>query len=359
MTYSGTYGQTKINVDQLISYAFRDSGKTAEEITPEYVQAAKQALFYILQNSTNRGINIWLQKFVYMGSQIDQQYLSMPAQYNDILEAAWVYSTTPQITSALPVASTTAAALFDQSDNASLDLYATSTLVDNYFGATYSQGQRIFYVGFNAHSPNIPTTYNLDLQVTKDGVNWETWESFPATTLNDREWAYFSINTTQPFNGFRLFNRDTTTTFSLRAIQFSIGQQIIPMARLNRTTYFNLPNPQFNSQRSLQYYFDRQIEPKIYLWPTAQNNFQIFRFIVDICPQDVGSLTNQLYVPNRVLPFLQAALSHKIAMQLPGTDLAKVQYLEKLALDARTTFEEQDYDKSPIYFQPNIAPYTS
>ena len=98
---------------------------------------------------------------------------------------------------------------------------------------------------------------------------------------------------------------------------------------------------------------------QVYLWPTPQNAFQIFRFIVDICPQDVGSLTNELYVPNRVLPFLQAALSHKIAMQLPGTDLARVQYLEKLALEARTTFEEQDYDKSPIYFQPNIAPYTS
>jgi len=62
LAYSGTYNQTKINVDQLISYAYRDAGKTAEEITPEYIQTAKQALFYVLQNSVNRGINIWLQK---------------------------------------------------------------------------------------------------------------------------------------------------------------------------------------------------------------------------------------------------------------------------------------------------------
>ena len=50
MAYSNTTGQTTINVDQLISYAFRDAGKTAEEITPEYIQAGKQALFYNLQN---------------------------------------------------------------------------------------------------------------------------------------------------------------------------------------------------------------------------------------------------------------------------------------------------------------------
>ena len=80
--------------------------------------------------------------------------------------------------------------------------------------------------------------------------------------------------------------------------------------------------------------------------------------IVEQQPQDVGSLTNELYMPDRVVPYIQAALSHKLAMQLPGVDFARVQYLEKLALDARTQFEEEDRDKSPIYFQPNISYYT-
>jgi hypothetical protein len=60
LAYSGTTNQTKINVDQLISYAFRDAGKLAEEISPEYINAGKQALFYILQNLSNRGVNLWL-----------------------------------------------------------------------------------------------------------------------------------------------------------------------------------------------------------------------------------------------------------------------------------------------------------
>ena len=78
-----------------------------------------------------------------------------------------------------------------------------------------------------------------------------------------------------------------------------------------------------------------------------------------MCIRDsVGSLSNELYLPDRVVPYIQAALSHKLSMQIPGIDLNRVQYLEKLALQARTEFEEEDRDKSPIYFQPNIAPYT-
>jgi hypothetical protein len=145
---------------------------------------------------------------------------------------------------------------------------------------------------------------------------------------------------------------------SMRAIQFAQSQQVIPMARLNRTDYFSLPNKQFPSERSLQYWFNRQIDPEMYLWPVPNNNFQAFSLIIECQPQDVGSLTNELYMPDRAIAYFQAALSHKLAMQLPGTDMARVQYLEKMALDLRTQFEEEDRDKSPIYFQPNISYYT-
>jgi hypothetical protein len=91
MAYSGTTGNTTINVDQLISYAYRDAGKTAEEITPEYVQAAKQALFYNLQNLSNLGVNLWLLENVLVGAVNAQQYLELPSTTIDVREANWVY----------------------------------------------------------------------------------------------------------------------------------------------------------------------------------------------------------------------------------------------------------------------------
>lgn len=358
MAYSGTYNQTKVNVDQLISYAFRDAGKTSEEMTPEYISAAKQSLFYILQNSVNRGINIWLQEIVVVGAQTNQQVLPMPANTVDVLEANWIYIVNPTFSSTLPTDNSTVPVMFDQTANADLNEHGTSTLSKNYFGAAYSQATRLYYVGFNAYAPSGSATYNLDFQVSDDGVTWTTWESFPEVTLADRQWQYYGINTTQAFNYYRLNNRTTGSTMSMRAIQFAQSQQVIPMARLNRTDYFSLPNKQFPSERTLQYWFNRQIDPEMYLWPVPNNNFQAFSLIIECQPQDVGSLTNELYMPDRAVPYFQAALSHKLSMQLPGVDMARVQYLEKLALDARTQFEEEDRDKSPIYFQPNISYYT-
>ena len=358
MAYSGTYNQTKVNVDELVSYAYRDAGKTSEEMTPEYVQAGKQALFYILQNSVNRGINIWLQEVVVLGAQTNQQVLPMPKNCVDVLEANWIYIVNPTFSSTLPTDNATVPVMFDQNANADLNEHGTSTLAKNYFGAAYSQATRLFYVGFNAYAPSGSATYNLDFQVSDDGVTWTTWESFPEVTLEDRKWQYYGINTTQAFNYYRLNNRTTGSTMSMRAIQFAQSQQVIPMARLNRTDYFSLPNKQFPSQRTLQYWFNRQIDPEMYLWPVPNNNFQAFSLILECQPQDVGSLTNELYMPDRALNYFQAALSHRLAMQLPAVDLQRVTYLEKLALDARTQFEEEDRDKSPIYFQPNISYYT-
>jgi hypothetical protein len=358
MAYSGTYNVTNITVDQLISYAYRDAGKAAEEITPEYINSGKQALFYILQNSAHRGINLWLQKIEVLGPKAFQQFMKMPRNVVDILEANWIYVINPQIATALPTDNVNAPALFDQSVNANLTFNATSTLSKNYFGAQFQQQTRLFYVGFNAYSPVGSTTYDLDLEVSNDGINWTFWQAFDSVTLEDQEWKYLTISSTQAFYYYRLKNRNTASTFSIRAIQFAQSQQVIPLARLNRTDYFNLPNKQFPGERSLQYWFNRQIDPEIYFWPIPNDNYQIFQFILELQPQDVGSLTNELYLPDRWITYIQAELSHKLALQLPNVDLARVTYLKQEALQLRTQAEEEDRDKSPIYFQPNIAPYT-
>lgn len=358
MAYSNTYDQTKITVDQMISYAYRDAGKQAEEITPEYVQAGKQALFYILQNSVNRGINIWLQKIEVLGPQAFQQFMKMPYNVVDVLEANWIYAQNPVVATALPFDNVDSPVLFDQSANADLSLYATSTLGENYFGAQYQQQTRIFYVGFNAYSPNTPTTYDLDLQSSNDGTTWTTIQSLDSVTLSDQQWSYTTVNVTQPYYYFRLINRNTGNTFSIRSIQFAQSQQVIPLARLNRTDYFSLPNKQFPGTRALQYWFNRQIDPEIYFWPVPNNNFQLFQFVLELQPQDVGSLTNELYLPDRWVPYIQAELSHKLALQLPNSDMGRVAYLKQEAMQLRQEAEDEDRDKSPIYFQPNISYYT-
>ena len=354
MAYSGTTNQTTVNVDQLISYAFRDAGKQSEEITPEYVNAAKQALFYILMNMSNRGVNLWMLENYLCGALTAQQQLIMPPGTIDVREANWVYIINQAASEYLPVSNPDSPAVFDQN----LELVSTSTVGENYFGLQYQYSQPVFYVGFNGYAAGGgSTTYNFAYEVSNDGVTWKTVEQFPATTLKDKEWAYFNISTTPSYQYYRL--RETVaTTFSIRQIVFSTSQQVIPLARLNRDDYWNLPNKQFPSVRSLQYWFDRQIDPSMYLWPVPNNDFQMFQLIIEKEIQDVGSLTDQIYVPNRWIGAVQALLSHKLALQLPGVDMGRVSYLEQQAAKLELDAANEERDKSPIYFQPNISYYT-
>lgn len=353
MAYSNTTNETQITVGQLIEYAFRAAGKTAEEQTPEYIRAAKQALYYILMNLSNRGVNLWMLQNKLIGLIEDQKIVQLDQSVIDVREANWSYNIYPSISSALPVDNPAAVNLFSQS----LDNYATSTTGENYFGAAFSGGERIVNVGFNAYAPGGSATYNLVLEVSQDGITWTTLETFPTTVLADGTWAYYPINTTQSHNYYRL--RETVLpTFSLRQITFSYVQQVIPLARLNRDDYWNLPNKDFPSDRSLQYWFDRQIEPQMWLWPIPSNDFQMLQLVIETQLMDVGTLTNQLYMPNRWLPAVQAWLSHEMSIQLPGVDLPRIQYLEGQYAKWLQQAEDEERDKSPIYFQPNIAYYT-
>jgi hypothetical protein len=354
MAYSNTTGQTQINVDQLISYAFRDSGKTAEEMTPELVNAARQALFYNLMDLSNRGVNLWLLENQLYGALTAQQQLYLPSTVIDVREANWVYIINSQASEYLPLDNSTSPAAFDLN----LNTVATSTISENYLGLAYQQALPVFYVGFNAYVVGGGTvTYNFAYEVSNDGVTWTTVQQFPATTLSDRQWQYFNIGTTPNYNFYRL--RETVApTFSVRQIVFSTSQQVIPLARLNRDDYWNLPNKQFPSVRSLQYWFDRTIEPSMYLWPVPNNDFQMFQLVVEKQMEDVGSLTNQIYVPDRWLPSIQATLSHKLSLQLPGVDMTRIGYLEQQSEKLFMRASEEDRDKSPIYFQPNISYYT-
>ena len=354
MAYSNTTNETKITVRQLIEYAFRASGKTAEEQTPEYIEAAKQALYYILMNLSNRGVNLWMLENKLIGLIEDQKIVTLPESTIDIREANWSYNIYPDISDALPLDNPDSAVLFNQS----LSQYATSTIGENWFGALYQDPQRIVNVGFNAYAPDQGfATYNFVLEATNDSINWFTVETFPETTLQDGTWAYYPINTTPQHIGYRL--RETVAeTFSLRQITFSYVQQVIPLARLNRDDYWNLPNKDFPSQRSLQYWYDRKIEPQMYLWPIPSNDFQMLQLIIEKQIEDVGNLSNELYVPNRWIAAVQAWLSHELSMQIPGVDQNRIAYLEARYKEWLHQAEEEERDKSPIYYQPNYSYYT-
>ena len=51
-------------------------------------------------------------------------------------------------------------------------------------------------------------------------------------------------------------------------------------------------------------------------------------------------------------------LAHRMSLELPGVDVARITYLEGQAEKYLTQVEQEERDRSPIYYAPNIAVYT-
>jgi hypothetical protein len=51
-------------------------------------------------------------------------------------------------------------------------------------------------------------------------------------------------------------------------------------------------------------------------------------------------------------------LSHRMSLELPGVPLGRVTYLENQAEKYLFIAEQEERDKSPMYFAPNISVYT-
>jgi hypothetical protein len=131
------------------------------------------------------------------------------------------------------------------------------------------------------------------------------------------------------------------------------------MSRLNRDDYTNLPNKNFTANQPFQYWFNRTIpQSKIYLWPVPSDPFVQMTIWYSRQIDDVGALTNELEVPQRWYEATVMMLAHRMALELPGVPLDRVQYLENQAEKYLGLAEAEERDNSPIYFAPNISVYS-
>jgi hypothetical protein len=142
-------------------------------------------------------------------------------------------------------------------------------------------------------------------------------------------------------------------------VVFGSNATEIPLARLNRDDYTNLPNKNFSNNYPLQYWFDRTIpQPSMYLWPspsTYQPQLVAWRYRQI---EDVGALSGSLAIPQRWYLAVQNMLAHQMAMELPAVPLERINYCEQQAEKYWLMAEQEERDKSPIYFAPNISYYT-
>lgn len=351
MAYSGTVGQTVVSVQKFIDQGARMAGKLAEELTVEQVQGSKQALFFILSNLINQGINYWcISKKVY-GLKADQNEYLLPLGGNDVLNA--LYRTMNRPSGAVSSSSGTAAYATDSNIN-TIDVQSSP---NGNITINYGTDNPI-YAGSIGILPGTSGSFHILLEYSSDGSTWNLLEDTGVTTWVDNEWLWYDID---PGANVQYYRMRETGGNTLAVREFYVGNNSteITMARLNRDDYTNLPNKNFTANQPYQYWFNRTLpQSKIVLWPTPSDPFIQMTIWYSRQVMDVGDLYDELEIPQYFYQAIQCMLAHQMSLILPAVDLARIQYLEGQADKYFTMAENENRDKSPIYYSPNISVYT-
>jgi hypothetical protein len=356
MAYSGTVGTTVIQVQTLIDHGARRCGKLAEELTSEQLLSARESLYFLLSNLINIGIQYWaIDKKVY-GLQANNYVYKLPIGGNDVLQALYRRMNRPTPNSTGGYASSAGGIVGNAFDN-NIDTSCTQTSANGNISVNYGTSNPV-YVGSIGVLPGVSGSFNAVFEYSVDGITWSTLLAPGVTSWVNNEWLWYDIEAGQTVQYYRI--RETGgNTLVLRELYFGNNSTEITMARLNRDDYTNLPNKNFTANQPFQYWFNRTIpQSEIYLWPVPSDPFVQMTVWYSRQIMDVGDLYGELEVPQRWFEAVVFMLAHRMSLELPGVDTARIQYLDGQADKYLGLAEAEERDKSPIYFAPNISVYT-
>jgi len=355
MAYSDTYGQT-YNVQTLIDHGARRCGKLAEELTSEQVLTSRQSLGFLLSNLINRGIQYWCISKEVIGLSADKYRYTLPSGAVDTLNVLYRTLNRP-VGAYTSSAGGTVANLYD----GNVDTYTQQNSANGSFTVNYGTSDPIYAgsIGFLPYiANNGSATWNIALQYSMDGTTYYDLENLGAISVSDNVWVWTDIDPGQNVPFYRI-KASSGTTLALREWYIGNNSTEVMMSRLNRDDYTNLPNKNFTANQPFQFWFDRTIPtPTIYLWPTPSNPFVQMTVWYSTQIMDVGALTDELQIPQRWYEAVIFMLAHRMSLELPQVPMDRVNYLEKMADKYLYEAEQEERDKSPIYFAPNISVYT-
>jgi hypothetical protein len=116
---------------------------------------------------------------------------------------------------------------------------------------------------------------------------------------------------------------------------------------ISRSTYLNI-SVKTTSGRPTQYYFERTINPRLYLYPAADTTYTL-KYYALLRMKDAGDYTNNAEIPFRFLPCLTAGLAYYIAMKRTPD---RIQLLKQVYEDEFQRAADQDGERTSLFLTP-------
>lgn len=327
MAVSGTVSQTTFNTRKVIDHAFRRCRLPPEGVAAEQLQVAQETLYLILSRLANRGLQLWCIDKVILPMYENMASIPAPVGTVDLLNTN--LRTMQYLTGVATGTATTSS------------LFVASGAIVTTIGVQWSAASAPFVIEWS-----------------NDGLTWTTIETVANPNLNAGAWTWADIDGSVNATYWRV--RVTFGVLSQSSVLFGNTPNEIVMARLNRDSYSTLPNKTFQG-RPLQFWLDRQVDqPFLYIWPVPNAAFEIAQIVTYVKRyiMDVGTLAQEIEVPQRWYDAIVYLLAAEMAEQLPAIDPNMATLLDQKAQRALLEAEEEERDNSPVYFTPNIGVYT-
>lgn len=329
MAVSGTISATTFNTLKVVDHAFRRCRLNAQNITAEMHSYATDSLYLILSDLANIKTPSWCIDKVIMPMYLNQPEVNLPVGTVEVLNAN--YRSMQEVTGETVSLSTSYTVLFSGGD------YSDST---------------VSTVGVKWSGDAVPLTF----QVTDDNVTWTTVGT-QTTIAAAGEWTWTDVSAAVPHLGFRI-----TASAPILASEVFLGNtpQEIPLGSLNRDTYVAQSNKVFAGRPSTYWFQRYRPQPLLNLWPAPNEMEEHAQLVVwrHRHIMDVGSLQQEVEVPQRWLEAIVAGLAAKVAAESPVVDVNLIQILDAKAAAALNQAWTGDNDGSPTFIQPRISAYT-
>jgi hypothetical protein len=327
MAFSNTVSQTNFNTRRVIDNAIRRCKLTAQQITAEHIDIANDQLYLFLSDLANQGAPLWC---------IEKQIYPL---YDGVGDITMTDGTVDILNSNFRWLQQVTGINYDE------PTYREVDFTDAIFVAN---------VGILWSAAAVPIVFER----SDDGVIWDEIQS-ETPTASAGEWTWYDMDSSVAARYFRV--RATSGTLGFSQIYLANTPTEIPLARMNRDDYTNLPNKAFQSNRPLQYWFDRQVNnPIMHMWPVPNEAATVCQIVVwrQRYIMDVGTMTQDIEVPQRWLEAIVSGLAAKMALELVEVDASLIPLLDQKAAISLNIAQMEERDNSPMMIAPNISPYT-
>jgi hypothetical protein len=127
------------------------------------------------------------------------------------------------------------------------------------------------------------------------------------------------------------------------------------MQRIGRAEYANIPNKS-NKARPIQIFVDKQITPKMYVWPAPENSTDVIYVNCLTRMDDADGLVNTVEMPFRFYPALAAGLAYYLSLKKAPD---RINILKGIYEEEFRRAVDTDEDRASVQISPALRSYTS